>query len=58
MRVRFDLEGRLWEIRGELLAELSATQKRYDLECGHGKNKRKQKSWNKKIEQQLRKARE
>lgn len=56
VRVRFDLEERLWRVRGELLAELSETQERYDRDCGRGKHKRKQKSWQKKIETQLRKT--
>lgn len=58
VRVRFELEGRLWEVRGELVAELSEMQDRYDRDCGHGKQKRKQKNWQKKIESQLRKAEE
>lgn len=54
VRVRFDLEGRLWELRGELLGELTETQSRYDRECSHGMHKRKQKSWKSKIEKELR----
>jgi hypothetical protein len=53
VRVRFAFENRLREIRTELLTELDATQERYDRESGHGKAKRMQKSWNKKIEAEL-----
>jgi hypothetical protein len=56
VRVRFDLEERLFRVRAELLSELGDMQDRYDRDCGHGKKKRSQKNWQKKIAKQLRKA--
>jgi len=56
VRVRFDLEERLFRVRAELLSELGGMQDRYDRDCGHGKKKRNQKNWQKKIAKKLQKA--